>query len=285
MTSAENKEARFAEARQSDHEQLVEEWGASVREVPACNIHGEDTPGSFIIREEELEEGQALMRAPRPASARLPAVLSRLSQALGNPCLDFSKTTIEDALVDYAIDKLRDRPASAPGDLVALVEKAKRMDDICTDDLAPWAIDIARDLGRVDLAKATPAADTSEAYGYLTRLFKTYAPQCEPLGDLLGVCSQIDNMLVGMREKATPAAVQVPEHARAWARCVKGSPDEAHCGSDHDIADWINSLPASASEPAPEPESKPTCVGAIEIEGHVSPYTIWSDGELRQYDL
>ena len=35
----------------------------------------------------------------------------------------------------------------------------------------------------------------------------------------------------------------------------------------------------------PATDSKPTCVGAIVIEGHVSPYTIWSDGELRQYDL
>lgn len=38
---------------------------------------------------------------------------------------------------------------------------------------------------------------------------------------------------------------------------------------------------SKASEPAPEP----SCVGAIEITGHVSPYTIWSNGELRQYDL
>jgi hypothetical protein len=34
-----------------------------------------------------------------------------------------------------------------------------------------------------------------------------------------------------------------------------------------------------------KPAASPTCVGAICIPDHVSPYTVWSDGELRQYDL
>jgi len=41
-----------------------------------------------------------------------------------------------------------------------------------------------------------------EAHGYLSRLLTHYASQCEPLADLLGVCSQIDNLLVGFGEQA-----------------------------------------------------------------------------------
>jgi septal ring factor EnvC (AmiA/AmiB activator) len=35
----------------------------------------------------------------------------------------------------------------------------------------------------------------AQAHEYLSRLLTHYAPQCEPLSDLLGVCSQIDNLL------------------------------------------------------------------------------------------
>lgn len=38
-----------------------------------------------------------------------------------------------------------------------------------------------------------------EAYGYLSRLLTSYAPQCEPLPDLMGLCTQIDNLLTGLR--------------------------------------------------------------------------------------
>ena len=37
-----------------------------------------------------------------------------------------------------------------------------------------------------------------EAHAYLSRLLTHYAPDCEPLPDLLGLCSQIDNLLTGM---------------------------------------------------------------------------------------
>jgi len=36
-----------------------------------------------------------------------------------------------------------------------------------------------------------------EAHAYLSRLLTHYAPDCEPLPDLLGLCSQIDNLLTG----------------------------------------------------------------------------------------
>ena len=42
--------------------------------------------------------------------------------------------------------------------------------------------------------------EAEEAYGYLSRLFKFCAPQCEPLPTLIGVCTQIDNLIAGYRE-------------------------------------------------------------------------------------
>jgi len=42
-----------------------------------------------------------------------------------------------------------------------------------------------------------------EAYGYASRLFKSLAPQCEPLPDLMGVLTQIDNWCVGHREQVS----------------------------------------------------------------------------------
>lgn len=47
-------------------------------------------------------------------------------------------------------------------------------------------------------------AQSDDAYGYLSRLFKTCAPQCEPLPDLMGLCTQIDNLIAGLRQD-TPA--------------------------------------------------------------------------------
>jgi hypothetical protein len=57
-------------------------------------------------------------------------------------------------------------------------------------------------------------AETGGAYGYLSRLFVTCAPQCEPLPTLLGVCTQIDNLIAGYRiklgEMPDPGANKTP---------------------------------------------------------------------------
>lgn len=37
------------------------------------------------------------------------------------------------------------------------------------------------------------------AYGYLRRVFEHVAPQCTPLPDLMGICTQVDNVLAGAR--------------------------------------------------------------------------------------
>lgn len=41
--------------------------------------------------------------------------------------------------------------------------------------------------------------ERDQAYGYLSRLFTAWAPQCEPLPDLLGLCTQLDNYGTGLR--------------------------------------------------------------------------------------
>lgn len=59
---------------------------------------------------------------------------------------------------------------------------------------------IATALERIADALGKPK-EAVEAHGYLSRMFKNCAPQCEPLPDLLGVCTQIDNLIAGYRIK------------------------------------------------------------------------------------
>jgi hypothetical protein len=46
---------------------------------------------------------------------------------------------------------------------------------------------------------APVAGEGETPHEYLSRLLTHYAPQCQPLPDLLGLCSQIDNLLTGMK--------------------------------------------------------------------------------------
>lgn len=41
--------------------------------------------------------------------------------------------------------------------------------------------------------------EPEQAHAYLSRLLMDFAPQCDPLPSLLGLCSQIDNLLTGMK--------------------------------------------------------------------------------------
>jgi hypothetical protein len=50
-------------------------------------------------------------------------------------------------------------------------------------------------------------ADYEEGKAYLSRLFKSLAPQCEPLSDLRGLVTQIDNYIAGMN--TSPAVPNV----------------------------------------------------------------------------
>lgn len=45
--------------------------------------------------------------------------------------------------------------------------------------------------------------EPDEAYGYASRLFKILAPQCEPLNTTLGILTQLDNYIAGLRSSKT----------------------------------------------------------------------------------
>ena len=64
-----------------------------------------------------------------------------------------------------------------------------------------------------------------EVHAYLSRLLTHYAPQCEALPDLLGLCSQIDNLLTGILRERDIAQINASALA-VWndkwkARAVK----------------------------------------------------------------
>jgi hypothetical protein len=42
--------------------------------------------------------------------------------------------------------------------------------------------------------------ELAEAVGYATRLFKTVAPQCEPLPNISGLLTQLDNYIAGAKK-------------------------------------------------------------------------------------
>jgi hypothetical protein len=65
-------------------------------------------------------------------------------------------------------------------------------------------------------AHAKPS-ERFEAHAYLSRLIVHYAPQCEPLPTLLGVCSQIDNLL-----EALPPAPEVKRIREGMGLIVTG---------------------------------------------------------------
>lgn len=64
-----------------------------------------------------------------------------------------------------------------------------------------------------------------EVYGYLSRLFLHYAPQCEPLPTLPGLATQIDNLLVGMRrqeEYNAAVAAELADQVNELVAALKG---------------------------------------------------------------
>lgn len=53
--------------------------------------------------------------------------------------------------------------------------------------------------------------ENASAYRYLKSVFEVCAPQCTPLPDLIGLCTQVDNLIAGYRirlgEMPDPAKV------------------------------------------------------------------------------
>ena len=81
-------------------------------------------------------------------------------------------------------------------------EAVKREPGICRHGL--WSDPYVKQLQLEVLnARATlPPVQESvvdEAYGYAYRLFKYLAPRCEPLDTTLGVLTQLENYIVGLR--------------------------------------------------------------------------------------
>lgn len=68
----------------------------------------------------------------------------------------------------------------------------------------------------------------SEAHKYLARLLTHSAPTCEPLPDLLGVITQIDNLLVGLRRTEPGSTPTLPKQEKDASRvdgerCKRGT--------------------------------------------------------------
>jgi hypothetical protein len=72
--------------------------------------------------------------------------------------------------------------------------------------------------------------DVKDAHAYLSRLLTHHAPQCEPLPDLLGVCTQIDNLLTGYltRDRSVSAPQEPPP---LWRHAIQEC-NEAHAALD-----------------------------------------------------
>ena len=60
--------------------------------------------------------------------------------------------------------------------------------------------DLSPDQQRAFVAVHEPD-DAIRAYGYLSRLLVSLAPECSPLPTLSGVCTQIDHLIYGYRVK------------------------------------------------------------------------------------
>jgi len=82
----------------------------------------------------------------------------------------------------------------------------------------PWEVDAAATLRAL-------LAERDEARAYLSRLLQSMPSTVEPLPDLHGVCTQIDNALVGLlaeRDEARAYAAAERQrgdpHLAAWAR-------------------------------------------------------------------
>lgn len=52
---------------------------------------------------------------------------------------------------------------------------------------------------QADVACTQLKAELAQCHGYASRLFKSLAPQCEPLDTVTGVISQLDNYICGLR--------------------------------------------------------------------------------------
>ena len=103
---------------------------------------------------------------------------------------------------------------------------------------------------RATLTAVTRERD--EAKAYLSRLLTHYAPQCKPLSDLDGVCSQIDNLLVGMAEQeATEAQLRT---LMEWAKAERDDWSERNADRFWQMNRVVSEIAKALLRPAPAPQ-------------------------------
>ena len=78
-----------------------------------------------------------------------------------------------------------------------------------------------------------PPSEAAQAHAYLSRLLVHAAPQCEPLQDLMGLCTQIDTLLTGLQGEPEPCVWRESANGVQTTCGVKKPLREAlhtHCG-------------------------------------------------------
>lgn len=93
------------------------------------------------------------------------------------------------------------RCSELPPEAIAWAEMPAPPDTLArtaTDGNAPHA-SVPSGTTRETPDVAVLAGGESEAYRYLRRVFEHCAPQCQALPDMLGLCTQIDNLIAGYR--------------------------------------------------------------------------------------
>lgn len=93
-----------------------------------------------------------------------------------------------------AADIYRVMAALAPGNNPLVSNMVIKSLEGRVAELESYSRDLA---GKVD--EHNSEEQSSEAYQYLRRLFLHCAPQCIPLPDTLGLCTQIDNVIAGLK--------------------------------------------------------------------------------------
>ena len=106
------------------------------------------------------------------------------------------------------------------------------------DELRDWQATVTTALGREggaffeDVPKHVRElrAHNREAHRYLSQLLRHNAPQCEPLPDLPGLATQIDNLIAGMKQRPIAAFLEgICEGARRESSICAG------CGTSREL--------------------------------------------------
>jgi NTP pyrophosphatase (non-canonical NTP hydrolase) len=106
-----------------------------------------------------------------------------------------------------------------------------------------------------DVVEAERPTVEQEAHGYLSRLLTHHAPQCEPLPDLMGLCTQIDNLLVGLAERPTHPVeaerptVEPPTHSLVLACREARAAGDGPCGACADCVKMWRERAEEAERP------------------------------------